>query len=205
MTSEFIGSGWGFPVRVDATGGIRLVSRETEIEESIRLILSTAYGERPMRPDFGCGIHDHVFDPADGRTASRMELAVRESLRRWEPRVDVLDVKVGTGAFMAEMKDARALARSLVDTARGAGCPTRALITDMNQPLALTAGNALEVAEVMDTLTGRAITQPLWDLTVALGGELLALCGAEADAAKGGAASGVLKLAGKFRARAPRW
>ncbi len=93
--SEFIGSGWGFPVRVDATGGIRLVSRETEIEESIRLILSTAPGERPMRPEFGCAIHDHIFDPADARTAGRMELAVRDSLRRWEPRVDVLNVNVG--------------------------------------------------------------------------------------------------------------
>ena len=95
MSSEFIGSGWGFPVRVDATGGIRLVSRETEIEESIRLILSTAPGERPMRPEFGCAIHDHVFDPADARTAGRMELAVRDSIRRWEPRVDVLGVMVG--------------------------------------------------------------------------------------------------------------
>jgi phage baseplate assembly protein W len=93
--NEFIGRGWGFPVRVDSTGGIRLVSGETEIEESIRLILSTSPGERPMRPEFGCAIHDHVFDPADGRTAGRIELAVRESIRRWEPRVDVLDVTVG--------------------------------------------------------------------------------------------------------------
>jgi uncharacterized protein len=95
VSNEFIGSGWGFPVQVDATGGIRLVSRETEIEQSIRLILSTAPGERPMRPEFGCAIHEHVFAPADGRTAGRIELAVREALRRWEPRVDVLDVTVG--------------------------------------------------------------------------------------------------------------
>jgi thymidine phosphorylase len=100
----------------------------------------------------------------------------------------VLDVKWGTGAFMERLEDARVLARSLVQTANGAGCPTRAMITDMNQPLALTAGNGLEVAEVMDTLTGAAITHTLWDLTVALGGELLALCGSAADAAKGGAA-----------------
>jgi uncharacterized protein len=95
VSNEFIGSGWGFPVQVDATGGIRLVSRETEIEQSIRLILSTAPGERPMRPEFGCAIHEHVFAPADGRTAGRIELAVREALRRWEPRVDVLHVTVG--------------------------------------------------------------------------------------------------------------
>jgi thymidine phosphorylase len=100
----------------------------------------------------------------------------------------VLDVKVGSGAFMATRAEARVLARALVETATGAGCPTRALISDMDQPLALTAGNALEVAEVMAVLTGEAITQTLWDLTVALGGELLALCGTVTDAAKGGAA-----------------
>jgi phage baseplate assembly protein W len=94
MSNEFIGSGWGFPVDVDSTGGIRLVSRQTEIEQSIRLVISTAPGERPMRPVFGCSIHDHVFDPADGRTAGRIAFEVRESLRRWEPRIDVADVRV---------------------------------------------------------------------------------------------------------------
>ena len=94
MSQEFIGQGWAFPVTTDATGGIRLVSRETEIEQSIRLILSTAPGERPMRPEFGCAIHDYVFDPADARTSARMSFAVREALRRWEPRIDVIDVRV---------------------------------------------------------------------------------------------------------------
>lgn len=94
MGNEFIGSGWGFPVDVDSTGGIRLVSSQTELEQSIRLVISTAPGERPMRPEFGCSIHDHVFDPADGRTAGRIAFEVRESLRRWEPRIDVADVRV---------------------------------------------------------------------------------------------------------------
>jgi Bacteriophage baseplate protein W len=94
VSREFIGQGWAFPVTTDATGGIRLVSDETEIEQSIRLILSTAPGERPMRPEFGCAIHDYVFDPADARTAARMAFAVRESLRRWEPRIDVIDVRI---------------------------------------------------------------------------------------------------------------
>ena len=94
MSNEFIGSGWGFPVEVDSTGGIRLVSRQTELEQAIRLVISTAPGERPMRPEFGCSIHDHVFDPADGRTAGRIAFEVRESLRRWEPRIDVADVRV---------------------------------------------------------------------------------------------------------------
>ena len=94
MSQAFIGRGWSFPVETDSTGGIRLVGDEAEIEQSIRLILSTAPGERPMRPAFGCAIHDYVFDPADARTALRMAGAVRDSLRRWEPRVDVLEVSV---------------------------------------------------------------------------------------------------------------
>lgn len=94
MSEEFIGSGWAFPMRTDATGRIALVSREKEIEESMRLILGTAYGERPMRPEFGCAIHDYVFDSADSETAARIAAAVRASLRRWEPRIDVRDVIV---------------------------------------------------------------------------------------------------------------
>jgi thymidine phosphorylase len=89
----------------------------------------------------------------------------------------VLDVKVGSGAFLAAREAARALADSLVDTANGAGCRTAALITDMDRPLAACAGNALEVAEVMGVLTGSAPHPRLHDLTVALGGEVLALAG----------------------------
>ncbi|MCX7644620.1 MAG: thymidine phosphorylase [Rhodobacteraceae bacterium] len=97
----------------------------------------------------------------------------------------VLDVKVGSGAFLAGMDEAEALARALVTTAQGAGCMTRALITDMDEPLIAAAGNALEVIEVMETLTGTAVTTRLWDLTVALGGEALALGGLAADAEDG--------------------
>jgi thymidine phosphorylase len=97
----------------------------------------------------------------------------------------VLDVKVGSGAFLPSAAEAQALARSLVDTANGAGCRTSALITDMDRPLALTAGNALEVAEVMDTLTGAAVTPRLIELTCALGGEVLAVSGLAADAGQG--------------------
>lgn len=94
MASEFIGSGIAFPMRVGPTGGIALVSEHREIEEAIRLILSTAYGERPMRPEFGCGIHDLVFAPADATTAGQIAYEVRLSLSRWEPRIDVTDVTV---------------------------------------------------------------------------------------------------------------
>jgi phage baseplate assembly protein W len=94
MSEEFIGAGWAFPLRTDATGGIALVSHVREIEESIRLILGTAQGERPMRPDFGCRIHDHVFGTPDAGTAGQIEYEVRASLARWEPRIDVHDVSV---------------------------------------------------------------------------------------------------------------
>lgn len=97
----------------------------------------------------------------------------------------VLDVKLGSGAFMKDMEDAEDLAEALVETAQGAGCMTTALITDMSQPLVANAGNALEVITVMETLTGRNVTPALWDLTCALGGEALALGGLAADAGEG--------------------
>ncbi len=89
----------------------------------------------------------------------------------------VLDVKTGSGAFLTGADEARALARALVEVATGAGCPTAALITDMNEPLASAAGNALEVANAVDFLKGEAVDGRLWDVTVALGGALLALGG----------------------------
>ncbi|MBP9952195.1 MAG: thymidine phosphorylase [Cypionkella sp.] len=97
----------------------------------------------------------------------------------------VLDVKCGSGAFMKTQADAEALARALVRAAQGAGCMTTALITDMSQPLATAAGNALEVIEVMETLTGTSVNSALWDITCALGGEALALGGLAADPADG--------------------
>ncbi|TMK50346.1 MAG: GPW/gp25 family protein [Actinobacteria bacterium] len=94
MSEDFIGSGWSFPLRIEATGRIALVSKEREIEEAIRLILGTSYGERPMRPEFGCGIHEFVFSPADATTAGHLAFEVQRSLERWEPRIDVLGIEV---------------------------------------------------------------------------------------------------------------
>ena len=98
MSEQFIGRGWAFPLRTDATGGIAMVSREREIEEAIRLILGTSPGERPMRPEFGCRIHDFVFASADGSTASLVAAEVQRALGRWEPRIDVVDVAVSFDA-----------------------------------------------------------------------------------------------------------
>ena len=89
----------------------------------------------------------------------------------------VLDVKLGNGAFMHRLDDARTLARSLVEVAGAAGLPCRALISDMDQVLGLTAGNALEVAESLDFLTGTVREPRLLALTLALSAQLLQLGG----------------------------
>ena len=91
--TEIIGSGLAFPLQVDRRGGIALARDETDVEQAIELILATAPGERPMRPEFGCGVHDFVFDTIDAKTVGRMELAIRDALDRWEPRVFVETVE----------------------------------------------------------------------------------------------------------------
>ncbi|MEV0908248.1 GPW/gp25 family protein [Streptomyces hokutonensis] len=98
MGEQFVGAGWAFPLHTDASGSIALVRREREIEESIRLVLATAPGERPMRPEFGCAVHDLVFAPVNEATAGRIGYEVRTSLERWEPRIDVAEVSVTASA-----------------------------------------------------------------------------------------------------------
>ena len=99
MAVSFIGKGWRYPLGTDAAGNIALVSEDADIERSIRLILATAPGERPMRPHFGCGIHDFVFAPADATTAGRISVEVKNSLQFWEPRIEVKDVEVTVDQF----------------------------------------------------------------------------------------------------------
>lgn len=94
MADVFTGRGIAFPMHVDRTGAIALSSHDDVIAESIRLILGTSPGERPMRPDFGCPIHERLFDPADQTTEGLVAFEVENSLRRWEPRIDVWGVDV---------------------------------------------------------------------------------------------------------------
>jgi phage baseplate assembly protein W len=94
--SEIIGTGVGFPLRVDRQGAIALVSGSDDINEAIRLILSTAQGERPMRPLFGCGIHDYVFESIDAYTIGRLEREVRIAIDRWEPRIEIAHLSIDT-------------------------------------------------------------------------------------------------------------
>jgi uncharacterized protein len=90
--TEIIGSGLAFPLQVDRRGGIALARDEQDIDQAIQLILGTAPGERPMRPEFGCGVHEFVFDTIDAGTVGRMEEAIRSALKRWEPRIEVRSV-----------------------------------------------------------------------------------------------------------------
>jgi uncharacterized protein len=90
----FLGRGWSFPVRGhDKEGTIRLSEYEQDIRESIWIILSTSKGERVMRPDFGCGIHDLVFEVVNTTTLTEIEDNVREALGLFESRIDVTQVK----------------------------------------------------------------------------------------------------------------
>jgi len=89
---RFLGIGWKFPLQVTPNGRIAQARAEQRIEESILLILATARGERPMRPDFGCGIHDLVFSENNAGAIALIVHMVREALVKYEPRVDVLDV-----------------------------------------------------------------------------------------------------------------
>ncbi len=90
--SDILGSGVAFPLVIDQRGGLALARGEDDVAQAIGIILSTAPGERPMRPEFGCAIHDNVFDSLDAGTLGEMDRAVRAALGRWEPRIDVVDV-----------------------------------------------------------------------------------------------------------------
>lgn len=99
MAEDFIGHGWRHPLGTDASGNIALSSEDRQLEQAMRLILATAPGERPMRPEFGCAIHNYVFDPADATTAGRLAVEVKRSLAFWEPRVEVKSVDVQVDAL----------------------------------------------------------------------------------------------------------
>jgi len=93
MARDFLGTGWGYPVETDYRGDVELSGDAVGVEESIRIVLGTAKGERIMRPEFGCDIHDHVFATLTPATLNTMESDVEDALIRWEPRIDVENVE----------------------------------------------------------------------------------------------------------------
>jgi phage baseplate assembly protein W len=94
VPTDFIGSGWAFPLRVTARGGIALARREEDVQESIRIILSTPIGERRMRPRFGCGVHDLTFATNDPATHGLIRYHVMQALTLWEPRIELAEDSV---------------------------------------------------------------------------------------------------------------
>lgn len=100
MSKLFLGRGVGFPISLDATGNLQVAEYEESVRQSILIILGTAPGERVMRPDFGCGIYDLVFEINSAGTAGKISQAVQESLLKLEPRIDVLDVQITSGNFI---------------------------------------------------------------------------------------------------------
>ena len=95
LQKAFLGVGWGFPVALDPdTGRTAMIAAEADIKQAILIILSTAPGERVMRPDFGCGANELVFEALDTATFTRVQAAVTDSLTRFEPRIELLNVSV---------------------------------------------------------------------------------------------------------------
>lgn len=90
--ADFLGVGWAFPVSVDARGHLALAHRERDIVEAIKIILLTPKGQRVMRPEFGCRIHELVFAGNDATTAGLAAYYVEEALGMWEPRIRVMRV-----------------------------------------------------------------------------------------------------------------
>jgi phage baseplate assembly protein W len=108
MAKEFLGKGWRFPVNMDAQGEIYMSEYEQDIKEAIWIILTTSKGERVMRPNFGCGIHDYVFTVINNTTLSLIENSVREALVLWEPRIELtgLDIsreKINEGQLLVSI------------------------------------------------------------------------------------------------------
>lgn len=99
---DVLGAGWAFPVTVDARGRVALARRERDVEEAITMILLTPKGQRVMRPEFGCRIHELVFAPNDATTTGLAAYYVEEAIAMWEPRVRVHDVRAAPDPAHAE-------------------------------------------------------------------------------------------------------
>jgi uncharacterized protein len=96
MAKEFLGNGWRFPIRPDAAGGLGYVAGDDNVEQSLRLALMTATGERAMRPTFGSKARQLVFAPGSLLFLHQLETTVRETVRDWEPRVELEEVLAET-------------------------------------------------------------------------------------------------------------
>ncbi len=96
MNSDFLGKGFNFPIQLDGNNQVAMAQYEERVRQSILLILNTAPGERVMRPEFGCGLHELVFDTNSAATSGRVVSEVRRALTLWEARIDILEVSATT-------------------------------------------------------------------------------------------------------------
>ena len=92
--ADFVGRGISFPMRVDQSGALALTGGGTDIDGSLRMVLTTAPGERLMRPQFGCRIWDLLFEPINANTIGLMAESVKDAVSQWEPRIDLEDVQI---------------------------------------------------------------------------------------------------------------
>ena len=96
-SASFLGRGWSFPPRFDPVkGSINMVQREQDIIESLRILFLTRKGERVMHPDYGCSLHDLVFEPMDSHTTNAIRQAIRQAILFYEARIDLIEVVVET-------------------------------------------------------------------------------------------------------------
>ncbi len=94
---DLIGKGWKFPIKVNAKGGLSYSDGPDRIRDAIWIILSTSWSERLVRPDFGAGAYEYVFQPNSDVVRTQLAAAVREALLKWEPRIELLNVSVREG------------------------------------------------------------------------------------------------------------
>jgi phage baseplate assembly protein W len=94
VAPAILGTGIAFPFAVGRHREIALTSGVADVEQAIRIILATAPGDRPCRPEFGCGVHALVFEVVDAATIGSLDRAIRTALHRWEPRIEVDAVAV---------------------------------------------------------------------------------------------------------------
>lgn len=94
MPKDFLGMGWRFPVNVDSSGKITMSLYEEDIREAIRIILLTTKGERVMRPEFGSGLHEFVFETMSATNIGSIQATIQDALIEWEPRIELISVNV---------------------------------------------------------------------------------------------------------------
>jgi phage baseplate assembly protein W len=97
MSTDIIGTGWKFPIKVNPRGALTWSNGPDRIRDAIWIVLSTALGERVMRPTFGAGVESYVFEPNSAVSRTRLAAAIRDGLTRWEPRISLVNIDVSEG------------------------------------------------------------------------------------------------------------